>query len=363
MANETLLFNRDPLNSLLASDWSLGGLPLYGEDFLSIQNNSTEFYGILSLLKGTACILRGCLIDDLNIAAGTCSITEGIVLLKDTVYFIEAQTLNYPFAITKGAETVDTRVFKDSSTKDVAISYTYNIQTIFTFPGGEGINSEFPDNIDYSEAIYFNPFTHQKSEYILRNRSNGLQEVRMLANNITNITKTETGKSIVGGALSAIYPLAIEELSSGGLRYISKLRWKYLGYYNLNKAGFKAIEYNSLFISEPVTIGSNEITLNSNQIPSHTHPVQLGVSLTVSKAVGPNGSSAGFQSSSVDGTAAASISGIINGNTNSNNPFGASQIDITGSHIRVSHIFWDGFKGNLQRLNYYGDNKTYYSNM
>lgn len=362
MANETNLFNKG--TNGFTSDISLGGLPIFTEDIQNIQTNYTELYGLVSLLKGSSCILRGCLIDDLNVAAGTCSITEGVVLLEDTIYYIPAQSTSYPFAITKGAETNDTRIFKDGSIRDVAIAHSYAITTSFTYPAGDDFFTEYPDNISLNSAIYFNPFTHQKAEYILNNRTKGLLEIRQMVNNISNITKTETGKSIVGGVLSAVHP---KQVLSFNNTYKQYLRWKYAGWFTNDAGNFiKAASNSSLidfFGGKFKTFGADFVTLNSNNLPAHNHSVSLPVNFTVSKSNnGVAGGSNGFLGSLNDGNSPAGISGNVDGNSG-NNLTTNDPISTVPKHFLAVNAYYEGFVGQNSVVSPYASQNLYYPNM
>lgn len=240
------------------SDFSLGGLPIFTEDLQMMQNNATEIYGMLSLLKGWSCVVRGCLVDEVNTSAKTIKVLPGVVLLNDRLYTFDGYEGVYPFAIRKSVQEVDTRIFKDGSTKDVATSYNVGFRNAFTFgPVGSTLESLIPTDLS-NEEIYFDPFTAQKASLILKNLSVSLKEMKSIYGN-SEITKTETGKSIVGNSLNW--------LVNG-----REGRWSYLGWgsfvtspdFTLRNAGIEG--------GVPGTgSGSNNVRLSLTNIPKHIH--------------------------------------------------------------------------------------------
>lgn len=253
---ETKLWNRDADG--FASEIPVGGLPVFTDDLQSMQDVSTELFGTLGLLKGWSCVLRGCLVDELNTQAKTVTITEGIVLINDTIYYFPGVTnQTYPFSIVKGTETVDSRIFKDAGVKDVAITFNTGIRTSFTFGSpGSTLESLMPTNLS-EEEIYFDPFTAQKAEYILKSLSTDKDEVKSLAST-SSVDQTETGKSVVGGSLNY--------LTGQG-----EGRWKHLGWrsYNFITQGRQFVLRNG---GTTGTIGgSNSVVLTRGNIPTHTH--------------------------------------------------------------------------------------------
>jgi hypothetical protein len=239
------LYNRD--SNGFADDTSmLGGLPLYVDDIFLLENNSMLF-GLYSMLKGWSCVLSGCLVDNLNTSTKTLSMTEGLILINDLIYYVPAITnQSYPFSFIKGTETIDSRGFQDGNVKDVATSYDYAIKTSFTYIAG----NNYPTNI-ISEEIYFDPFTTQRAEYILSNSNKASKELLITESNFFNITKTETGKNIVGGSLSAFTN--------------NQFRWKYYGYSMID-------EHRVLRSSGLTTLvngGADTLTLKKGNVPAH----------------------------------------------------------------------------------------------
>ncbi len=362
----TKLWNRDLTNGF-ASDIPLGGLPVFTEDLQDAQNISTELYGSLALLKGWSCVLRGCYIDDLNISTQRCSITEGIILLNDICYYVPALTnVSYPFAFIKGATTIDSRLFKDAGVKDVAISYDYGIQTSFTYPTGLNLNSTIPSNLS-NEAIYFDPFTAQRFEYLIQNNSKGQGEIISINNNLNVISKSETGKAIIGGTLGAL-------VNGSG-------RWKYLGYTNFVNNEFCL--RNSVTTTVGTLNGVNDITLSKGNIPIHVHDKGTLANssngshvhgVTIGKSIGSDGTSGSFQSSAIDGTFPANISidaagnhthtisGQVGDATADGLKASPDSFSVKSNSLYVNMLQWNGYQS-IQSFYQFYKNVLPYSNM
>lgn len=246
------LFNRDPSTNL-PNNISIGGLPLFNDDIIQLETNAIQF-GIPSMFKGYSLILSGCLIDDLNITTKKCSITEGIILIDDVIYNIpRLENQTYPFSIIAGAQTIDTRTFQNGEPKDVSIEYFYAIKTSFVFD----VNANYPNNLTTKE-IYFDPFSLQRKEYLLSNQSKGIGELIFTKNSIFNITKTQTGKNIVGGAISCLNAFG------------NTLKWKYAGYTIFNNGTSQYLK-NTLLGQTPVnTGGRTTMMLMIANLPAHS---------------------------------------------------------------------------------------------
>lgn len=253
MAN-TKLWNQGPDG--FASEFSLGGLPVFSEDLQMMQNNSTELFGMLSLLKGWSCVVRGCYVDEINTANKTVKVTPGVVVINGRLYAFDGYEGQYPFSIIKGAEAVDTRIFKDGSVQDVAIEYATAVRTSFSFgTPGNSLESLMPTNLG-NEEIYFDPFTGQRAETILKNQ--GITQFQIIPNyNTTVVSKTETGKSIVGGNLNWLTGAA-------------EGRWKHFGWFNnILLDGGSLRQAGSIAAGQ--IAGSNNVILQKGNIPAHTH--------------------------------------------------------------------------------------------
>jgi hypothetical protein len=241
----------------LPNNISVGGLPIYNDDLIQLETNSLLF-GVPTLLKGFSVVLSGCLVDELNTSSKTLNLTEGYVLIDDIVYYIPALiNQSYPFSIVAGTQTIDTRIFKNGESKDVSISYNYAIKTSFSFTDSSIISpftQSYPSNLT-SQEIYFDPFTAQRSTWVLNNMSKSLNELSFVSNYIFQITKTQTGKNIVGGALQ------LQELN------FSVLKWKWFGYTQISNTAYLRNETNTT-----TTIGGRtSLTLSKNNIPAHLH--------------------------------------------------------------------------------------------
>jgi hypothetical protein len=243
------LFNRGSNN--LPTDISLGGLPLYNDDLVQLESNAYQF-GIPSILRGWSVILSGCLVDDLNISTKKLSLTEGYVMINDIVYYIPALTnQSYPFSIIPGSTTIDSRPFQDGTLRDVSVSYNYALKTSFTF----NANENYPTNLGVNE-IYFDPFSAQRYEWVTGNMGKSAGEQQITTKTLTSITETQTGKLIVGGALSVI------------ATYGSQLKWKYLGWSPITLGKY----LKNIPITSAITSGGRaSFTLGKPNIPTHTH--------------------------------------------------------------------------------------------
>ena len=257
---DTKLFNQ--ASDGFMSEVSLGGLPIFTEDLQMMQDNSTELYGMLSLLKGWACIVRGCLVDEVNINSNTIKVLPGVVILNDKLYDFPGYEGAYPFSIVPvGPTDIDTRIFKDGNAVDVATSYGTGIRTNFTAGSNDGtLNGTMPTDLSTNE-IYFNPYTAQKAEYIIANKAVMRQEMKQLWKGST-FTKTETGRDMVGGSLDFIVG--------------NKCRWKYLGWSNFEAAGQFVLRNKGNSQGARSQDGSNSIRLTKDNLPEHQHSEETG---------------------------------------------------------------------------------------
>ena len=247
-------YNFDPVTGF-TSDFSLGGLPIFTDDIQQLENAS-KLFGAYAMLKGWSCVLSGCQVDEIDTISKTCSVKPGFILLNDIVYYFTGiQNQPYPFAITKGTETIDARLFNSNDEKDVAIEYDYNIQA-----SGFVLENDFPTNLPNRTGIYFDPFTGQKADHILRNRYKSKMELTTFGGKIV-YDATETNKAISGS--SVLSPIITNS---------TNLKWDYMGYYFVTKSGnyIKQSDISEDF-SIDVNKGSNQITLVKENLPKHQH--------------------------------------------------------------------------------------------
>ena len=265
---DTKLFNQ--ASDGFMSEVSLGGLPIFTEDLQMMQDNSTELYGMLSLLKGWACIVRGCLVDEVNLNSKTIKVLPGVVILNDKLYNFPGYQGSYPFSIVPtGPTDIDTRIFKDGNAVDVATSYSTGIRTSFSLPTPNNtLTNTVPTDLSTNE-IYFDPYTAQKAEYIFSNESTMRGEMKHLWTDST-FTKTETGKDMVGGSLDWIVGNAC--------------RWKYLGWVSYSDSGQFVLRNRQN--EGPTEFGSNSITLTKGNLPEHQHSEASGYGGTLSATEG-----------------------------------------------------------------------------
>lgn len=239
----TNLYNRDSNQQI--SQLPVGGMPIFLDDLQNMEQNTLS-YGVSSLLNGWSCIISGCLVDNLDVSSKTLDLTSGYFMIDNIVYYTHGFTgQTYPFSFIPGAVTSEDRIFKDGNTKTIGSNYDYAITTSFS-----NYQNGYPQEVyDNPKQIYYDPFTAQKSEYILRNLSNGYLETRNSRQPFT-IGNTETGNNITGGLLN--------QTALG--------KWQWFGYvtntfdnsYTRNAGG-----------SDPSSGGSNIIS-NSN-LPRHIH--------------------------------------------------------------------------------------------
>jgi hypothetical protein len=237
------------------SEFSLGGLPIFTEDLQMMQDNSTELYGMLSLLKGWACIVRGCLVDEVNISSRTIKVLPGVVILNDKLYDFPGYEGTYPFSIVpSGPTNIDTRIFKDGNAVDVATTYATGIRTSFSPGNNDGtLRGTVPTDLTTTE-IYFDPYTAQKAEYILANNALMRGEMKQLWKSST-FTRTETGRDMVGGSLDFFVG--------------NYCRWKYLGWVSHSNSGQFVLRNRQN--EDPTGFGSNSIRLTKDNLPEHQH--------------------------------------------------------------------------------------------
>lgn len=243
----------------LPTDFAIGGLPLFSDDIKQLETNSSIF-GITSILQGWSVILSGCLVDEIDTDSSICSVTPGLVLIKNVVYSFDGYTGVYPFSIKSGVETSDERIFKDGNLKSVATEYDYSIRTSFTTTA----NQPFPDDLSWDE-IYFDPFSGQRAEIVLENLSKQYGETSIFQfsensyQTATLINKTETNKIIIGASKP---PRTI-----GGI-----MRWGNIGFEIEGDATNNIRFTNDL--SQNGNIGGNsenKVLLGIDNIPQHTH--------------------------------------------------------------------------------------------
>lgn len=246
----------------LPTDFSIGGLPLFSDDIKQLETNA-QIFGLYSMLRGWAVILSGCHVSNVDTDSSTCDISEGLVLLDDVVYqFNGLIGQTYPFSIKKGAEIIDTRVFRDGNSKDVGIEYEYTIRTSFLYPNGSPNSDQpYPNDIIGGEEIFFDPFTAQRSEYVLKNLGHVIGEFKMGNWTTNNVLKTtdDFGNNIIGS----------QELRNFTLSGLG--RWSNLGWVQNNTTS-QNIRLSSL--SQGAQIGgkaNNEVTLGRNNLPPHKH--------------------------------------------------------------------------------------------
>lgn len=230
-----------------------GGLPVFNDDLLQLETNTT-LSGVYSLLRGYSVVLSGCLITNVNTTTKKCDMTEGLVLIDDIIYKVSALTnQTYPFSIQHSSEVDDNRGFKSGDTHTVATTYTYSIRTNFIFGWNQDL---YPNNLTTSE-IYFDPFTCQRAEYVLKNLANNKGDISLLNNFILQVNKDELGGNLTGSFL---------DISTS-----HNLKWKYYGYSKITSAGKLAFGGNTIGQT-----GSDSLTLNSNNIPAHKHDLLPG---------------------------------------------------------------------------------------
>jgi hypothetical protein len=264
----------------LPTDYSIGGLPLFSDDLVQMETNA-QLFGLYSMLRGWSCILSGCEISEIDTDTKTLTILPGLILLNDVVYetpLMEGQS--YPFSFRKGTQTLDTRIFKDGNAKDVAITYEHAVRTAFTYSDGikDGgtVTSQPDSNISVNiyplditdEEIFFDPFTCQKAEYILNNKSRVFGETKMINTNLSvdgilfkdDVTKTETGNNVTGAIV-----LNKKSKTAG---FPNIMRWKYYGYESQGATSIANTRLGDDFNSGGNF--SNTITLSDNGITAAT---------------------------------------------------------------------------------------------
>lgn len=245
-------YNRDFNKKTL--DFPDGGLPVYSDDLQQIETNS-NLSNVYSILKGYSVVLSGCLITNVNTNTKKCDMTKGLVLIDDIVYVIDALVnQTYPFSIQNGDTVDDVRGFENNVFYTVATTYNYSIRTNFVF---DDILDVYPSNLTNKE-VYFDPFTCQRSEYVLNNLSKRKGECFVKNNAIGLIDRDEAGNYIVGSTLW--------NLGNNVLKY---------AYY-----GYRIIENNGGSLNLSSTIGSltgsNSKLLTESNLPKHEHFLKYG---------------------------------------------------------------------------------------
>jgi hypothetical protein len=330
------------------TDFSIGGLPIFSDDLKQLETNS-QIFGLYGMLKGWSCILSGCLIDELNTTTKTLTMTAGLVLLNDVVYEVpELVNQTYPFSITKGSSVVDTRLFKDGNAKDVAIDYNHNIRTNFTYNDGNGGTQTTPNEAlgliyptDISlEEVYFDPFTAQKAEYIIKAKNSFERDVHILSQNtLGQVYQTETLKNIVGNVLSVKFNGQFGEA----------YRWKYYGFIPHSTNG-RNLRMNTIGRSQGGD-SDNEIMLTNTQVPLHRHSIDPVRFQSVVENAGlptvPGYEVPQFEN--LKGTLVQSQPGPLSGSTDFNYPVGTPQdpINIENAYLDLPSVAWFGYAGSI----------------
>ena len=276
----THLFNRDANGD--TSQIPLGGLPIYHSEIINIQDN-IQNYGLTSILAGYTCILGGCYVDAVNTTAKTVKVTPGTVLIKDVVVEFPGYEGPYPFAIQLVETDIDSRAFKVGTTFDVGKEYSTSIRTNFNYgTPGSTLQSVMPTDLSGYE-IFFDPFTAQRSDYIISNNARGYNDIIPKYRN-SSVTRTETGRSIVGPALNFV-------VGNG------EARWKYFGFSNYQSTTDFVMRNGGTEGGNPGTIGgSNNARLGTQHLPRHQHTEAEGYNGSLVTYDGDNNSYNGSHS-------------------------------------------------------------------
>ncbi len=244
----TTLFNRDANQQI--SQLPLGGMPIFLEDIQNLEQAAIA-YGISSQLDGWSVILSGCLVSNVNLLTNKLDLTSGYFMIDNIIYYTEGLTdQTFPFSFVPGTQTDDNRIFDDGDSKTVAINYDYGINVSFTYD----VSSSYPQELfSDPKQIFFDPFTHQKQEYVLANLSKSVNEA-IFVRSAPLVTYTETGNLIVGGQLS--------------LYTSDSLKWRFFGYYIRSGTGYIKSVGTASVVSN-VSVGDNLIPVSA--IPPLTY--------------------------------------------------------------------------------------------
>jgi len=352
-------------SSGLMSQISIGGMPIFGKDLQTLNDNA-RVLSMNSMLKGWSVVLQGCQVDEINTSTKTVKVLPGIIQLATTIGDIQVSFDGYegayPFAIRIGSVTADDRVFKDGQLKNVGELYTYTTRDSFGTLNSAG----YPTDLEAGE-IYFDPFTDQRAEYVLSNLATGYRTLkqRYVTDSYLSIATTETGKPVVGSSISQLN-------DSGSYKY------KHFGWSDIgqdadfkNRFAFNA-EKGTLDLS---TIGEESVKLSVNNLPQHQHETTTNGGNITTEVAGDhthnfnwdpeppvattglgNTQSAVSGPPSVDAIAeleienAGSHTHTINGNTGKGVgiPTSAEEIDIRPRSIRVQGMLWEGYASALE---------------
>jgi hypothetical protein len=238
-----------------------GGYPVFHRDIYNLSN--------LSLLQGTFAqwkewntVLSGCYVDEIDIDAQSVKVTSGYMMINEKVYFFEGYNGSYPFEVIPSGSTDDEREFKDAGIHTVGVNYDITVNEVFTFQP----NEKYPDKVlnqGLYNGIYFDPFTCQRTEFITRRQGMVLGETRMFNKNGLQVLTTETGKNIVGSNT-----LRLDKYRGGTI--LPQFQWAWAGF-------DKATDYGNKFLRGSDTAynmdegGTNEHTLGTNNLPTHSH--------------------------------------------------------------------------------------------
>lgn len=244
-----------------------GGMAAYIEDVLNLQELS--LLTSKSPLNDYNIVLSGMEVDEVNINTKTVKVMPGYFQIDSKIYYFTGYTGQYPFEIIPSDVTTDSRVFLNGSEYVVGTEYNnYSINT--SFPDGFDIGN-YPNKyagLSSVKAIYFDPFTCQRASFIMSNVLGYAPEndIKLIKYN-PFISTTETGKGIVGGNINTTYYYTMSYLTNNNRteQYIYKwnnVGWCYLEDDNNNKL---------LKTGNVKNGGSNSITLNELNLPSHTH--------------------------------------------------------------------------------------------
>lgn len=235
-----------------------GGVPYYNTDVLNSQDNA-QLWGLPSMYRNYNMVLSGCLVDELNLSNSTIKIKSGFVLIQNLVYKVPAYEGVFPVELKVADPIVEQRDFKSGETHDATLKYTISWVTNLS----TGTATNFP--------IQFKPFCNQRVENYNENMGKVKGEIREVMVTKNTRSKTDTGKTIVGGAVS---------LSEAGV---------FAGWEQVVDARVTVATDNSQFTPLGLSYGNRNVLLTKFNLPPHQHELTNGVNSSTALSSPING--------------------------------------------------------------------------
>lgn len=251
-------YNFDPNTKLPNANLPVGGMPVYLQDLLNAQEYA-YLNGLTAAARDYNVVLSGMEVDEVDVSAKTCKVLKGFFIIDSVIYQFSGYTGSYPFEIVPTGSTSVERFFASGDTNVIGSNYStkYSVNVLTSgLNQYSGVPDKYIGNGVNVKAIFFDPFTCQRLNFLNNNHLSVRKgEKRLL--NVSELTTTETGKSISNGSISMYYS------DPSGLR---KYKWIYSGWTSDPSYGAAYLRDNSSDEG-----GTDNIQLSKSNLPAHTH--------------------------------------------------------------------------------------------